>query len=56
MLVAQAMVEAGFLDTLVSTVSYGVEQAISYVRAGNAKWFLIGLGLIMAILLFKPKR
>jgi hypothetical protein len=56
MLVAQALVESGMIDTVVSAVSSGVEQAVYYVRAGNAKWFLIGLAIVMAILLFKPKR
>jgi hypothetical protein len=56
MLVAQAIVESGFLDTVISAVAGGVEQAIYYIRAGNTKWFLIGLGVVMAVLLFKPKR
>jgi hypothetical protein len=56
MLVAQAIVEGGMLDTIVSAVRSGVEQGVYYVRTGNAKWFLIGLAVVMAILLFKPKR
>jgi hypothetical protein len=56
MLVAQAIVESGFIDAVVSTVRYGVEEAFYYVRSGNTKWFLIGLGVLMAVLLFKPKR
>jgi hypothetical protein len=56
MLVAQAIVESGLIDTVVSAVGSGVEQAVYYVRTGNTKWFLIGLAVIMAVLLFKPKR
>ena len=56
MLVAQAIVEAGFIDSVISTITSGVEQAFYYVRTGNTKWFLIGLAVIMAIALFKPKR
>jgi hypothetical protein len=56
MLVAQAIVESGLIDTVVSAVSSGVEQGIYYVRTGNTKWFLIGLAVVMAVLLFKPKR
>ena len=56
MLVAQALAEAGLLDTVVSAVRSGVEQAVYYVRTGNTKWFLIGLAVVMAILMFKPKR
>lgn len=56
MLVAQAIVEGGLLDTVVSAVRSGVEQAVEYVRAGNTKWFLLGLAVVMAVLLFKPKR
>ena len=56
MLVAQAIVESGLLDTVVSAIRSGVEQAVSYVSSGNTKWFLIGLAVVMAVLLFKPKR
>jgi hypothetical protein len=56
MLFAQAVVEGGMLDTVVSAVGSGVEQTVYYVRTGNTKWFLIGLAVVMAILLFKPKR
>jgi hypothetical protein len=56
MLVAQAIVESGLIDTVVSAIRSGVEQAIYYIRTGNTKWFLIGLAVIMAVLLFKPKR
>jgi hypothetical protein len=56
MLVAQALVESGLIDTVMSAVSSGVEQAVYYVRTGNTKWFLIGLAIVMAVLLFKPKR
>lgn len=56
MLVAQAIVESGLIDTVVSAIRSGVEQAIYYIRTGNTKWFLIGLAVVMAVLLFKPKR
>jgi len=55
MLVAQALAEAGLLDTVVSAVRSGVEQAVYYIRTGNTKWFLIGLAVVMAILLFKKR-
>ena len=56
MLVAQAIVESGLIDTVVSAVRSGVEEAVYYVRTGNTKWFLIGLAVVMAIVLFKRKR
>jgi hypothetical protein len=56
MLVAQAIVEGGLLDSIVSTIRSGVEEGVYYVRTGNTKWFLIGLAVVMAVLLFKPKR
>ena len=56
MLVAQAIVESGLIDTVVSAVGSGVEQAMYWIRTGNTKWFLIGLAVVMAVLLFKPKR
>ena len=48
MLVAQAIVESGLIDTVVSAIRSGVEQAIYYVRTGNTKWFLIGLAVVTA--------
>ena len=56
MLVAQAIVESGLIDTVVSAVGSGIEQAMYWIRTGNTKWFLIGLAVVMAVLLFKPKR
>jgi hypothetical protein len=56
MLVAQAIVEGGMLDTIVSAVGSGVEQAVYYIRTGNTKWILIAVAVVMAVLLFKPKR
>ena len=56
MLVAQAIVESGLIDTVVSAVGSGIEQASYWIRTGNTKWFLIGLAVVMAVLLFKPKR
>jgi hypothetical protein len=56
MLVAQAIVESGLIDTVVSGVGSGIEQAMYWIRTGNTKWFLIGLAVVMAVLLFKPKR
>ena len=31
-------------------------SGVYYVRTGNTKWFLIGLAVVMAVLLFKPKK
>jgi hypothetical protein len=56
MLIAQAVVEGGLLDTVVAAVTSGVEQFSYYIGTGNTKWVLIGLAVIMAIVLFKPKR
>jgi hypothetical protein len=56
MLIAQAVVEGGLLDTVVAAVRSGVEQFSYYIGTGNTKWVLIGLAVIMAIVLFKPKR
>jgi hypothetical protein len=56
MLVAQAIVESGLIDTVVTSVAGGLEQAFYYIRTGNSRWFLIGLAVVMAVLLFKRKR
>jgi hypothetical protein len=56
MLIAQAIAEAGFIDTIVSGLNSAVMQAEYYLGNGNAKWALIALAVVMAIIFFKPKR
>jgi hypothetical protein len=56
MLIAQAVVEGGLLDTVVASIRSGMEQVGYYIGTGNTKWVLIGLAVVMAIVLFKPKR
>jgi hypothetical protein len=56
MLIAQAIVEHGMLDTLVSAFQTAVDQVDYYVGTGNAKWVLIGLAVVLAVVFFKPSR
>jgi ribosomal silencing factor RsfS len=56
MLLAQAIVEHGLIDTVVQAVRNAIEQVSYYVGTGNTKWVIIGLAVIMTIIFFKPKR
>jgi len=56
MLLAQALVERGLLDSFVTSIWSALTEAASYVGDGNNKWLLIGLAIVMAFLLFRPRR
>jgi type IV secretory pathway TrbL component len=56
MVIAQAIVEHGLLDSLVAAFQTAVDQVDYYVGAGNAKWVLIGLAVVLAAVFFKPSR
>jgi hypothetical protein len=56
MLLAQALVERGLIDSLVSSIWSAVSQVTYYVGQGNTKWLLIGLAVVMALVLLKPRR
>ena len=54
MLIAQAIVERGLLDSLVAAFTTGLDQVDYYIGTGNAKWVLIGLAIVLAVVFFKP--
>jgi hypothetical protein len=56
MLIAQDMVERGLLDSLAAAFTTALDQVDYYVGAGNAKWALIGLAIVLAAVFFKPSR
>jgi hypothetical protein len=56
MIIAQAIVERGLLDTLVDGFLTILDRADYYIGAGNTKWALIALAVLMAFVFFKPSR
>ena len=56
MIIAQAIVERGLLDTLVDGFLTILERADYYIGTGNTKWALIALAVLMAFVFFKPSR
>jgi uncharacterized membrane protein YobD (UPF0266 family) len=56
MLLAQALVERGLLDSMVTSIWQALMQVANYVGDGNNKWLLIGLALVMAFLFLRPRR
>jgi hypothetical protein len=56
MIVAQALVERGLFDAMVASIWSALQQAESYIGAGNTKWVLIALAVIFGFLFFKPRR
>lgn len=56
MVIAQAVVERGLLDSLVDSFTTLFDRVDYYIGTGNTKWALIGLAVVMAIAFFKPKR
>jgi hypothetical protein len=56
MLIAQAAVEHGLLDSLAAGFQTAVDQMDYYVGTGNAKWVLVGFAVVMAAIFFKPSR
>jgi hypothetical protein len=56
MLFAQALVERGLLDSMVSTFWSALADVDYYLGEGNSKWLLIVLAIVMALVFFKPRR
>ena len=56
MLLAQALVERGLLDSFVTSIWNALMQAVGYVGEGNNKWVLIGLALVLAFVFLRPRR
>ena len=56
MLFAQALVERGLLDSMVSTIWSALTEVDSYIGEGNSSWVLAALAVVMAVLFFKPRR
>jgi hypothetical protein len=56
MLVAQALVERGLLDSLISSIWSGLLQLEYYIGTGNTKWVLVALAIVFGYLFFKPRR
>ena len=56
MLIAQALVERGLLDSMVATIWSALMQVDSYVGEGNTKWVLIGLAVVLGFLFLRPRR
>jgi hypothetical protein len=56
MLIAQAIVERGLLDTMVGWFTTTFDQLRYYVGEDNIKWILIGLAVFLAVIFFKPRR
>jgi hypothetical protein len=56
MLIAQAIVERGLLDSLVDVFMTALVNLEYYIGVGNTKWVLIGLAVLFAVLFFKPSR
>ncbi len=56
MLFAQALVERGLLDSMVSSIWSALMEVDYYIGEGNSKWVLAALAVVMAVLFFKPRR
>lgn len=56
MVIAQAIVEHGLLDSLAAAFTTALDQVDYYIGTGNAKWVLIGLAIVLAAVFFKPSR
>lgn len=56
MVFAQALVERGLLDSMVSSIWSALMQVDYYIGDGNTKWVLIGLAVVLAFIFLKPRR
>ncbi len=56
MVFAQALVERGLLDSMVSSIWSALMQVDYYIGDGNTKWALIGLAVVLAFIFLKPRR
>ena len=56
MLLAQALVERGMIDSMVSNIWSALMRVDQYVGQGNTKWLLVGLAVFLGFVFFKPRR
>jgi hypothetical protein len=56
MVIAQAVVEHGMLDSLAAGLSAALDRVDTLVGSGNSKWLLIGLAVVLAFVFLKPRR
>ena len=56
MLIAQAIVEHGMMDSLSAVFMNALDQLDYYIGTGNTKWVLIGLVVVITVVFFKPSR
>ena len=56
MLIAQAIVERGLLNSLVDVFMSALDRVGYYLGGENTKWTLIGLAVLLAVIFFRPKR
>jgi len=56
MLIAQALVERGLLDSMVANIWSAVMDVDYYVGRGNTKWVLVALAVALAFVFRKPRR
>ncbi len=56
MLIAQALVERGLLDSMVSSIWSALTQVDYYIGEGNTRWALIALAVVLGFLFLKPRR
>ena len=56
MLLAQALVERGMIDSMVTSIWSALMRVDQYVGQGNTKWLLVGLAVFLGFVFFKPRR
>ncbi len=56
MLLAQALVEHGMLDAMVTGVGHARDRLEIYIGQGNSVYLLIGAGIVLLFWLLKPRR
>jgi hypothetical protein len=56
MLLAQALVEHGMLDAMVTGIAHGRDRLEIYIGRGNTVYLLIGAGVVLLFWLLKPRR
>ncbi len=56
MLLAQALVEHGMLDSMVTGVGQARDRIELYIGQGNSTYLLIGIAVVLLFFLLKPRR
>jgi hypothetical protein len=56
MILAQALVERGLLDSLIASVWSALTELDYYIGEGNTKWALLGLAVVLGFVFLKPRR